>query len=448
MQNDFTKGSVLKNIAIFSGPYLLSYLLQTLYGLADMFIVGQFNGSAVTAAVSSGSQVMHMVTVVVVGLAMGSTVIISRSLGAGEKKRVAKAIGNTVTLFIGVALLLTALLILFTKPIVNVMQTPQESVYQTTLYLIICFAGVPFIVAYNIISSIFRGLGDSKSPMYFIAIACITNVALDIVFIGVLDMKAAGAALGTVISQTLSVIIALIAIKVRKMGVKVSKGDLIPEKRMMGDILKIGLPVCAQDSFIQVSFLIITAIANSYGPDIAAAVGITEKIIGMLFLVPSTMLSTVSALCAQNVGAKLHHRAKKVLWYGVFITAGFGLLAAVVCQFTAEPLVGLFTNEPAVIEYGGQYLRSYVWDCLPAGIHFCFSGYFCAYAMSMVSFVHNVASIVLARIPGAYFAAKRFAPETLFPMGLASPLGSLVSVIICVGVYIFFQIRKSDRFTA
>ena len=440
MEKNLTSGSVFKNILYFSLPYLLSYFLQTLYGMADLFIIGQFNGIDSTTAVSIGSQVIHMLTVMIVGLAMGSTVTIARAVGAGERRKAALAVGNTATLFMGVSAAVTVLLLILVRPIVAVMSTPAEAAAGTVQYLTICFIGIPFITAYNIISSVFRGLGDSQSPMYFIALACAVNVALDYLFIGVLRLGPMGAALGTTLAQTVSVLAALAVIFRKKTGLALSKGDLRPRRDIMGPVLKIGVPVALQDGFIQIAFIVITVIANRRGLADAAAVGIVEKFIGMVFLVPSSMLSTVSALSAQNLGAGKEDRAALTLRYAAFIAVSFGVIVSVLVQFTAEPIVGLFTREkdPAVLLLGGQYLRSYIWDCALAGVHFCFSGYFCACGLSGISFLHNSVSIVCARIPLAYLASKYFA-DTLFPMGAAAPLGSLLSVIICVIAYLWLR---------
>lgn len=234
MEHNLTSGSVVKNIAKFSLPYLLSYFLQTLYGMADLFIIGQFDGVAGTTAVAVGSQIMHMLTVMLVGLAMGSTVCIARAVGAGNGRQAAKDVGNTVTLFMGVAAALTVVLLLLIDPIVAVMSTPGEAVAGTRMYLMICFIGIPCITAYNIISSIFRGLGDSKSPMYFIAVACAANIALDYLFMGALNMGPAGAALGTTLAQAISVAIALISIRRKKTGLSLTRADCKPDRAVMG----------------------------------------------------------------------------------------------------------------------------------------------------------------------------------------------------------------------
>lgn len=440
MGRDLTTGSVFKNILYFSLPYLLSYLLQTLYGMADLFIIGRFNGIDSTTAVSVGGQVMHMLTVMIVGLAMGSTVTIGRAVGAKDRDRASVIVGNTATLFMVVSVAVTVLLLALVEPIVSVMSTPAEAVSGTVRYLTVCFIGIPFITAYNIISAVFRGLGDSKSPMYFIVVACGANIVLDYLLIGVFGLGPMGAALGTTLAQTISVVSALWVIFRRKTGLTLSRDTLRPRREILGPVLKIGVPVALQDGFIQIAFIVITVIANRRGLADAAAVGIVEKFIGMVFLVPSSMLSAVSALSAQNIGAGKERRASQTLWYAAAIAVGFGVVVSVAVQFGAESVVGLFTKEkdPAVILLGGQYLRSYIWDCALAGVHFCFSGYFCACGLSGISFFHNSVSIVCARIPLAYLASKRYA-DTLFPMGMAAPAGSLLSAVICVIAYLWIK---------
>ena len=449
MERNLTTGSVFKTVVQFSFPYLLSYFLQTLYGMADLFIIGQFNGVDSTTAVSIGSQVMHMLTVMIVGLAMGATVMIGRAIGARKQEQAARTIGNTITLFMVVSILLTAGLLLAVEPITAAMSTPAEAVPGTVSYITICFIGIPFITAYNIISSIFRGMGDSKSPMYFIAVACAANIALDYFFIGVCQLDAAGAALGTTLSQTISVMVSLAVIARRKTGIALTKRDFKPHMETMGGLLKIGLPVALQEGFIQISFIMITIIANKRGLNDAAAVGIVEKLIGIMFLIPSSMLSTVSALASQNIGAEKHERARLTLRYAILIAVTWGIAAILVMQTAAEPFVSLFVDEAKpgsleVIHLGGQYMRGYVWDCLFAGITFSFSGYFCAYGRSVVPFIHNLISIILVRIPLSYLASKYFL-DTLFPMGLASPAGSLLSVFICIGVFIWMNRRQSAQ---
>lgn len=441
MPNDLTKGNVLKKLILFSLPYLLSCFLQTFYGMADLFIAGRFNGSDTITAISTGSQIMHMITVIIVGLAMGTTVLISQAIGGNHIERARKVTGNSVVLFMIVSILMTGILLLCTDGIIMVMSVPTAAVSQTKAYLTICFIGIPFITAYNIISCILRGLGDSRTPMYFIAIACVVNIAADYILMGPLHMGASGAALGTVLSQTISVLCALIYMQKKDMGFHVSKQDLVPDSTIIRQLFHIGIPISLQDGLIQVSFIIITIIANGRGLVIAASVGIVEKIIGFVFLIPSAMLSSISAIAAQNIGAGAPKRARQTLGYGIIIVLVCGTIFSIICQIIPDSIIGLFSRDQEVIRMGADYLRSYIFDCAIAGVHFCFSGFFCAHGRSIISFIHNISSIVLVRIPGAYLASKLY-PDTLYQMGLAAPLGSLLSALICVVFYVYLRRRN------
>ena len=443
MQKDLTRGNLFGKMMQFAVPYLIACFLQTFYGMADLFITGQFNGAAAVSAVAVGSQVMHMLTVVIVGLAMGTTVCISRSVGAGSKKQAAGFICNSAVLFSIFAALLTVVLLLGTNGILKLLAVPPEALAQARQYLIICFIGVPFITAYNVVSSIFRGLGDTKSPMIFVAVAGLINVGFDYILIGPMGMGAAGAAIATVGSQAFSVFIALLYLLKGKEAMQLGRRDFIPDGQYMGQLLGIGVPVAFQEGLIQVSFLVITAIANSRGVNVAAAVGIVEKIISFLFLVPSSMLSSVAALCSMNAGAGKHDRSREVLRSGIAAGVVFGCFTAVVCNLCPEQILRLFAREEtAVVTAGAQYLRTYVTDCIFASVHFCFSGYFSAYGRSGYSFLHNFLSILLFRIPGAYFASVLF-PETLAPMGIAAPAGSLFSAILCLILYYRMQRQEA-----
>ncbi len=433
-RKDLTKGSILGNVMSFSLPYVLAYFLQILYGLADLFVIGQYCDVDSTTAVSNGAQVMYLITCVVIGLAMGSTVRTARAVGAGDNARVARIVGNTATMFLCLSLVLSVVLLCARSGIVSVIGTPAEAVGSTTDYLTVCFIGIPFIMAYNIIASIFRGIGDSKSPMYFVAVACVVNILLDYLFIGFFGWGAVGAALGTTLSQMASVAFALGAIRRHRSVFGVTRHDFKPHKATMLDILKIGVPVAMQDGFVQIGFLAIMVIANGRGLYDAAAVGIVEKFIGLLFIVPSAMLSAVSAIASQNIGAMQMGRARQTMRCAMAITASYGFVVAVILQFIPDLAVTVFTDDAQVIALGAEYLRGYAWDCCLAGIHFCFSGFFTACGYSVVSFAHNCISIFTARLPLAYLASEMF-PDTLYPMGLATCFGSFVSCVICAGVY-------------
>lgn len=498
-EEKLTEGSVAAKLVAFSLPFLMANFLQTLYGMADLFIAGQFNGADVITAVSIGSQIMHMITVIIAGLAMGTTVLTARAVGAGKEREAGLCAGNSLLAFLIFSVFATAILFVFCPQIVALMHTPPEAVGETLSYLGICFLGIPFISLYNSVSAVFRGAGDSKRPLYFVAASCLVNIILDVFFMGPLALGSRGAALATVLSQAFSAFLAAFVLFARgkrgacggatgdacggthsgacggatggacgetlggasggthsgacgvvggargKRGacVRILRGDFRMDAKVLKALLQIGLPVSAQDGFIQVSFLVITIIANSRGLCVAAAVGIVEKIICFLFLVPSSMLSAISALAAQNMGASLHSRARHTLYAGMAIASAFGALFALAFQFASVPFVSFFTRDAEVVQLGAQYLRSYVFDCFFAAFHFAFSGFFCAYGYSLLSFVHNTVSILLVRIPGAYLAAKYF-PGTLYPMGWAPAIGSLLSSLICLGFYLL--LKRNGKF--
>ena len=441
-RTNLTEGSVGKAALRFSLPFLLSYFLQSLYGMADLYVIGLYCGTDSTTAVSVGSQVMHVLTVLLVGLAMGTTVTTARAVGEKNPAETARAVGNSVTLFAGVSAVLTVVLLFLTRQVTALMATPPEAAGECAAYLTVCFAGIPFITAYNIIAAVYRATGDTVSPLYFVALACVSNIGLDFLFAGFFGLGPAGCALGTVLAQTLSVFASLVHAK-RTGVVRLTARDLVPDRRVLGTILRIGLPVMVQDGLIQITFIVITVFANRRGLDDAAAVGIVEKMIGIFFLIPSTMLSTVSALGAMNFGASNAERARKTLRFALALAVGWGLLLSVLTQFAAERMVALFTDSERVAFLGASYLKSYVWDCVLAGVHFCFSGYFCALGKSLIPFVHNLLSMLCVRVPVAYWAAVTFA-DTLFPMGLASDCGSALSILICAAVYCFMRKRENS----
>lgn len=442
--NHLTTGSVGKTLIQFAMPYLLACFMQTFYGMADLFVVGLYQGADGITAVSVGSQVTHMLTVIIVGFAMGGTVHIGRAVGAGNHRQAAKIVGTTALFFMVFSVGVTLLLFCLTNRITAWMQTPVEAVGQTVDYLRVCFLGIPFITAYNVISSVFRGTGDSKRPMYFVGIACIVNILLDFLFVGGLGLGALGAALATVFGQAVSSVVALWFLKRKPFLLTFLPEDFRFHREILSGVLKVGTPIAMQDGLIQISFIVITMIANSRGLIAATGVGIVEKLIGFFFLVPSAFLSAISAVTAQNMGAGKPERARQSLKYGLVIVVAWGVFCCVYNQFLPDTLVGLFTREQGVLAAGCAYMRSYSVDCIFAGIHFCFSGYFCGDGKSGLSFLHNIVSIIFIRIPGAYFASKWF-PESLYPMGWAAPVGSLLSVFICVGCYVYIRRREQIK---
>lgn len=434
MDTNLTKGPVLKTLLSFTLPFLLASFLQTFYGMADLLVVGQLCDTASVSAVSIGSQFMHMVTVMLVGLATGITVKISNAVGKNEYQNINPLIEAGIQGFAAVSISAMVILLFCVTPITTIIQTPAEAISGCRIYLLVCFIGLPFITFYNVFAAIFRGLGDSKSPMIFVFICALLNIGLDLLFVGPIGMGVFGAALATVLSQAVSVCFAVIMLRKKDLPFELHLFSKSFHQRKIKEIFGLGLPICLQDGIIQVGFMIITIIANSRGLVFATGVGITEKVISFLFLVPSAFLASLSAIVAQNAGAGLFQRAKKMLYVSLMITSCYGMLCFIICQFTACQIISLFVKDPAVIAAGGDYLRSYSSDTFFAGIHFCFSGYFCGMQKPIYSFIHNIISALCFRIPLSYAASVWF-PKSLYPMGWAAPIGSAISALICIFFY-------------
>ena len=429
MQKSLTSGSALKNIVCFSLPYLLSYFLQTLYGMADLFIIGQYEGVASTTSVSIGSQVMHVLTVIMVGLTMGSTVSIGQAVGAKQHKKAAACIGNTVTLFAALSLVLTAVLLLCARPITRLMATPEAAVEGTVRYLTICFLGIPFITAYNIISAVFRGMGDSKRPMYFVAVACAANIALDYLFMGALRMGPAGAALGTTLAQTISVIAALLALRRHPADVRVSRRDFHPQRSVLARILRIGLPVAAQDGFIQVSFILITILANQRGLTDAAAVGIVEKIMSFLFLIPSSMPSAVSAIDAQNIGAGKPERVKEAFRCQFTVCVGYTVVFWLLLMVVPQVFAGIFTSDVELVTYTAWAIRIFLAGAFSVGFQISCQQSFMALGQAKYSLLMACLRKLILLIP-LIFILPNFFADKVFAVFLAEPVSDILAAAI------------------
>ena len=441
MEKNLTTGSVFGNIVRFSLPYLFSYFLQTLYGMADLFIIGQYADASGTTAVSVGSQVMHMLTLMIVGLAMGATVTIGQAVGARDQKSAARYTGNTMTLFLVLSVAVTGLLLALARPIAAVMSTPAEAVSGTVAYLRICFLGVPLITAYNIIASVFRGLGDSKRPMYFIAVACAVNIALDYLFIGALHMGPAGAALGTTLAQAVSVAVSLAVMRGARGGIALTRDDFRPQRAIMGRILRIGVPIALQDVLVGVSFLVILAIVNSLGLLQSAGMGIAEKVCAFVMLLPSAFSQSVSAFVAQNTGAAKPDRAKKALRYSVVTSLCISVFVFYFNFFHGDLLAGIFANDRAVILEAADYLKAYAIDCLLTSFLFCFVGYFSGLGKTVFVMAQGILGAFGVRIPVSFFMS-RLPNVRLFYIGLATPCSTVVQVLLCLAYYTHLSRRE------
>lgn len=421
----------------FAIPFMIARLLQALYGAADMFVVGQYANSEAIAAVSIGSQIIQTVTGIVFGLSMGGTVLIGQAIGRKDGEAAAQSIGNLALVFLALAALVTPLMIAFTDLSVDLMQTPVEALEPARAYTFICACGIPFIIGYNAVSGIFRGLGDSRTPVIFIAIACVTNVVLDFVLVGGFRMGAAGAAIATVAAQAVSFLFSLLYIRRKGFAFPFGLRHFSFEKSYAYRILRYGIPLAFQDILIGVSFLVITAVINTMGLIAAASVGVVEKLISFAMLPASAFSSAVATMTAQNYGAGRTDRAWKSLLYGIGYSLIFGVIVTLWAQFWPQSLTAIFSNDQLVIEGAAEYLRSYAWDCLVVSFVFSMNSFFTGIGNSMFTMVHNLISTFLVRIPVSWYLSRQ-PGTTLFHMGIAAPLATIVSVVIC-GVYLWKQ---------
>ena len=441
---NFTKGNILTSLVRFALPVLAALFLQTMYGAVDMLVVGQFATAADVSAVSTGSWLMQLITSFVVGIAMGTTVLLGRRLGEGKPEEAGKIIGASIVLFAIIGVVITFCMELCEVPVAQIMRTPIEAFDATVLYVRICSAGSVFIVAYNVLGSIFRGIGDSRMPLVTVAIACVFNIAGDFLLVGVFGMATAGAAIATVLAQALSVIISVLIIRRQKLPFTFRRTDIVFDRKRMGSVFRLGLPIAFQDLLVSISFLAITAIVNSLGVIPSAGVGVAEKLCGFIMLVPSAFNQSMSAFVAQNMGAGRMERAKRALLCGIGMSLVVGVFMAWLSFFHGDLLAGLFARDEAVIAAAADYLKAYAIDCLLVSVMFCMIGYFNGYGKTLFVMLQGIAGAFGVRIPVSLIMSK-IKPVSLFKVGLATPCSSVVQIILCVGYFLLLSRRKPKK---
>ena len=436
-----TEGRVAPTLVRFALPFMLSSLLQSLYGAADLFVVGRYAGAAAVSGVSIGSQIMSTVTMLILSLSMGGTVLIGNCIGRRDEEGAATAIGTQAALFGLFALVLTPLMLLGTDAAVALMQTPMEAVADTRDYVFTCSLGLPFIIGYNALSGIYRGLGDSKTPVYFVALATVINIAADFLLVGGLNMGATGAAIATVAAQGLSFVAALFFMMKKGFAFPFSRRHLRLNRHAAGRILKVGAPLALQSTSVHLSFLIISAIINTMGLIASAAVGVTEKIMAFAFLPPDAFAAAVAAMTAQNIGAGKPKRALQALKWSILFSLAFGLAVCGFANLFPEVLPAVFTTDGEVIRAAGLYMRTYSMDCVLVAFVFSFNNYFSGCGNAVISMVHNVIATFAVRIP-VTLLMSRLEGASLLHMGLAAPAASLLSILICAGYFLWLRKKK------
>ena len=440
---DFTNGKIIPLLLRFVGPVFLALLLQIMYGAVDMMIVGKFAGAADVSAVATGSQIMFTVTSFVSSLAMGITVLIGEKVGMGLPKEGGKIVGSGILLFAVVAIVMTAILALLSPQLASVMLAPPEASSRTTNYIRICGLGSAVIIAYNLIGSIFRGLGDSRTPLITVAIACAFNIAVDLLLVAGFHLGAEGTAAATVAAQLVSVLVSLWLIKKKTLPFNFSRESIRWDGKIVKKILSLGTPIALQDFLVGISFLVVLAIVNSLGLIASAGVGVAEKVCGLIMLIPLAFMQSMSAFVAQNRGAGKLKRAVQGLWSAIAVSTAAGVVMFYVTFFHGSLLAGFFANEPEVIAAAAEYLKAYAIDCLLTCFLFCFIGFFNGMEYTRFVMIQGIAGAFLMRIPVAYFMSRQ-TPVSLFRVGLSTPCSTLLQIVLC---FICFAVWKKKNQT-
>ena len=438
---DFTEGKILPQLLSFVFPVLLALFLQSMYGAVDLLVVGQFAVAEDVSAVSTGSQILHSITTVITGLAMGITVLVGQRIGEKRPEQAGEAIGNGICLFGVIALIITVIMVLGSEVAATIMHAPAEAYEQTVAYIRICTAGTVFIVAYNLLGSIFRGIGDSKMPLITVAIACVVNIVGDLILVAVFHMGAAGAAYATVLAQAVSVVLSLLIISKRKLPFQFKRSYICFGKKNILKILSLGAPIAFQELLVGISFLVIIAIVNSMGVIASAGVGVAEKLCGFIMLVPSSFSQAMSAFVAQNMGAKKPERANKALFYGIGSSLIAGCILFYLGFFHGDLLSGIFAKDVEVIAASADYLKSYAIDCLLTAFLFCFIGYYNGCGKTFFVMIQGLVGAFCVRIPVAWLIS-RMPGVTLFRLGLATPCSTIVQITLCI-LYFFLNKKKN-----
>ncbi len=435
---NFTDGKIFASLIRFALPVLLALFLQAMYGAVDLLIVGHFGGDTAdvfVSAVSTGSQIMMTLTIVITGLAMGLTVYVGERIGAGKREEAGEIIGTGISLFAVISLIVTVIMVFSSSALAKLMRAPAEAFDNTVWYVAICSAGTLFIVAYNLVGSIFRGIGDSKIPLLTVAIACVLNILGDLLLVAVFQMGAVGAAVATVFAQAMSVILSMFVIRKRKLPFNFSRKYIRLNSVHIKSILKLGTPIALQDLLVSISFLVILAIVNNLGLNESAGVGVAEKVCAFIMLIPSAFMQSMSAFVAQNIGASKYDRAKKALWYGIASSLAVGIVVGYFSFFHGDILAGIFAKDSAIIVPAAEYLKAYAIDCVLTAFLFCFMGYFNGCGNTTFVMIQGIIGGICVRLPVSWIMSK-IEPVSLFHIGLATPISTVIQIVLCVGFFV------------
>lgn len=440
-KSDFTQGSILKKLIPFMIQILGALVLQAAYGAVDLLVVGRFGSTAGLSAVSTGSQILNLVTFVITQLAMGITVLIARYIGEKSTGQIGQLLGGAVTVFAIVSAVLFVVMVFFAKPLAVLMQAPQEAISLTTVYVRICGGGIFFIVAYNVLAAIFRGLGDSRSPLIFVAVACVVNIIGDLILVAGFHLDAAGAAIATVAAQAVSVVLAIVLLKKKDLKFGIQKKDF----RINGQckrFLKVGLPLALQEFLTQMSFLALCAFVNKLGLEASSGYGVACKIVNFAMLVPSSLMQSMASFVSQNVGAGKPDRAKKSMFTGMGLGVIVGVVVFICVWCFGDVLTSVFTTDTAVIQKGTEYLRGFAPETIVTAVLFSMVGFFNGYEKTVWVMIQGLVQTLLVRLPLAYVMSIQ-PHASLTKIGLAAPVATCFGIVLNVIFFLIFT-RKME----
>ncbi len=432
LSGDFTTGNIAVKLIAFMFPILGALVLQAMYGAVDLLVVGQFGTSAGISGVSTGSNLINLVTFVIAALTMGVTVVISRFLGERHPERIGNVIGGAIWFFAIFSVACMGILIFGAPMLTSLLNAPEEAYDLTVIYVRICGAGIFFVIAYNVISGIFRGLGNSKLPLLFVAIACVVNILGDLFFVAVLHMNVAGAALATILAQAVSVVLSLVIIVHQDLpfSMKISDIGYHEEVRLF---LKTGIPIAFQEFLTNLSFLIIVAIVNNIGLEASSGYGIAQKITAFVMLVPSALMQSMASFVGQNVGAGKEKRSRQAMFTGMAIGCGIGIFIFLITFLHGDIPASIFTSNPAYIARAAEYLKGFSLEAILTCIVFSFMGFFNGHEMTMPVMIQGITASFLVRVPLSYLFSIQ-PGATLVQIGMAVPIASVYGIL-------FFGIR-------
>ncbi len=442
---DFTQGSIPKKLISFMIPVLGALILQAAYGAVDLLVVGRFGSTSGLSAVSTGSQILNLVTFVVTQLAMGITVLIARYIGEKRPQLIGSLIGGATLVFTLISVVLFVIMVGFSHGLAVLMQAPAEAVDLTSVYVRICGAGIFFIVAYNVLAAIFRGLGDSKSPLIFVAIACAINVVGDLVLVAGFHLDAAGAAIATVAAQAISAVFALVLLAKKNLPFQIKKEDFHFNSQCRR-LLQVGFPLAMQEFLTQMSFLALCAFINRLGLEASSGYGVACKIVNFAMLIPSSLMQSMASFVSQNVGAGNEKRAKKAMFTGIGIGLVIGCVVFVLVLLKGDVLTGLFTTDAAVVQRGFEYLKGFAPESIVTAVLFSMVGYFNGHDKTLWVMTQGLAQTLLVRLPMAYVMSIQ-PNASLTMIGLAAPTATVFGIVLNIGFFLWCNKKSKENLT-